>query len=64
MFFILTASERNEDAEKDWQRVGEADRERGRGQRWAPLASLSFLWSISHEHDNDHGIGDNDDNYQ
>ena len=30
-----------------------------RGQRSAPFASLSFLWSVSHEHDNDHGIGDN-----
>ena len=28
MFFILTASELDEDAEKDWQRVGEAERER------------------------------------
>ena len=27
MFFILIA-ERDEDAEKDWQRVGEAERER------------------------------------
>lgn len=38
MFFILTASELDEDAEKDWQRVGEAERERSevRGRRLLP----------------------------
>ena len=30
MFFILTDSKRDEDAEKDWQSVGEAERERER----------------------------------
>ena len=42
MFFILTdsnlESKRDEDAEKDWQRVGEAERERPevRGRRLLP----------------------------
>ena len=38
MFFILTASELDEDAEKDWQRVGEAERERSevRARRLLP----------------------------